>query len=581
MNYITLFFVEFGWVILFLFLFGFVGGFVVLPFRHRITYPLLTTPLCGILITALGVAGFYVIGLSLALAATITLIGGSLITLLAVGITKPNIFQQPYFLYFFVFLWIAALTWLVNHTSIAMGHRAFLFMDGTDQLGYSQLADWLMTHNVHQRPILSALHPYQSWPYYMFQGDPRFGCIYVLAVIAWLQHYSGMFSYDSASSIILISGILAVSAVFAKDKKTLILALIGLTICQWFALGRSGYFGKIFAFPAIFFLLGLYFRSLKNVTPIIITLLSVLTCAIAMGYPGTVTAFLCAVVIGFYCLAELSFSKNVNAIKDAFFVCILMVMIAAATTGILSLPNAVGFAAEKVHWFILWQQLFEIIISTKSSLLGAIAFYITVFLTTIIFCMAILKRNAIAVSLIASIIVLCVVLQLFQASWIAFQFIGILYPATLLGTIWLLNESHQERKLFAVVLLSLLLFSMAIRVSKFLTSIHHYTGTGVQTHLQFSSTEMKMLAEKIGDQSVLVNIADKMYALPILVEFGQRHMRLEWTPAAWNAIVGYRTWQPPVAKPAQLQLILWRDAIPKNCELVYRTNQYQLMSCAK
>src|SRR3989338_5926685 len=176
MSHVTMFFTEFGWVILFLTLFGLVGGFVMLPFRHRVMYPFLATPLCGILITALGVAGFYVIGLSLALSATITLISGSLITLLTLFITKPKIFQPSYFLYFFILLWIAALTWLMNHTSIVMGHRAFLFMDGTDQLGYSQLADWLTTHNVHHRPVLSTLHHYQSWPYYMFQGDPRFGC---------------------------------------------------------------------------------------------------------------------------------------------------------------------------------------------------------------------------------------------------------------------------------------------------------------------------------------------------------------------------------------------------------------------
>ncbi|HLB55910.1 MAG TPA: hypothetical protein VJK30_01070 [Coxiellaceae bacterium] len=593
MQHITMFLFEFLWVSFFLGLFSLLGGFVILPFREKIFSPLLAAPLTGILITALGIAGLYsVVAFPFWLAATLTIITFSIFTIISLIIIKPWPFKINYSLSIFVLCVILLLTYLINYTSIYFGHHGFLFMNGTDQLGYVQVADWIRLHMVNNPPIASPSVPYQSWANLCFQNDPRFGTYYLLAFISWIQQQSGMFTYDNASSIILVAGILGVSAVYSRSAKTFILLTIGLIISYWFDLSRSGYLGKIVDYPAVIFLVGLYLRSAnKKIESSTVALLAVLTCAVSTCYPGTVTALMLALIIGVYMLTDIIFSKEkyffekLYKQRDIFYCTVLSIVIAVATTGGLSRPFAIGFGGLNETWASLWQQLFESSELHHAKILiwySHTASIITLVLSAVFFITALFisvkRRNVIAITILFSPLILLFIMWILNAIWSVYEFTGIFFPLILTGFVYLSDnlffENHKRAKLFFY----LVSFFIAIHIPQFIQTADHFTRSSVRS-LQFSEPKMNVLAKKMNGHHIIINIHDVTHALPILIDFGYRPMHLEWTPKAWKSIMGYRPWSAPTIKKSHYYLVLRSDPVPLTCRVINKTNQYQLLFC--
>ncbi|OGT53791.1 MAG: hypothetical protein A3E84_02175 [Gammaproteobacteria bacterium RIFCSPHIGHO2_12_FULL_42_13] len=591
------FFNEFLWVFFFLCLFGLVGGAFIFPFRRQLLYPIFATPLSGLLVTAVGIATLYgFLGLSLGLSGVITLTSGAVLTIIVLLINKPSHIEKHTLLWVFIFLWVFLMIFLVNATSIHFGGRGFLFMDGSDQLGYAQLADWINAHLASHPPTLSQEKPYESWPNAMFSFDARFGSFYLLALISWIEHQSGMFSYDSATTVVLISGILGVAAVFSRDKKTFFLLVIGLMISQWYPLSRSGYLGKILCYPTLFFLLGLFFATCQDKQRGFFSLstLVIFMIAAATVYPGRGIALLFFIPAGLYCFSECLFNrkilatnkKSIEEMASVLLILAMLILLAIGVSGSLSRPANLAvnnIPQQSVHWPILWQQLFEIrTIPGRTPFpphMDAWVFGLSLLLILIASLIAIKKRNALSVSLLLGFPLFCVLLWFLGQNWIAFQLIGIPYPSVLIGMSVLYGVSlpRKHRKL-TVILLAMIVVTVLIRIPKYLSSVERYTGAEVIPTLEYSQSEINTLAQHIGNQPVIVTMNDVMYALPILVEFGRRDMKLEWTPAAWKAIVGYQPWPAPKIKPASLYLIDWKDT-KSGCALIYRTRQYQLVRC--
>ena len=253
----------------------------------------LTAPAAGLLAVALGTATFYSqidqpfivcasLSAGLCLAATIA----------GIILLRPKFHWRAWIWPAIATLAIVpVITSAADATTIRLGNPGFLYIDGTDHLGYAHMADWLRSHRVDTPPFFTPADPYQAFPFVLFRHDPRFGSFFSLALISTIRGVSGTFAYDIACAIILCAGILGVAGAFSRSVWSCLLLLAGLVTCHWFDYGCGGYFGKILAYPAGLFLTGLCLSKADLRSPGVLCSLSILTAATAVMHSGTVTAF--------------------------------------------------------------------------------------------------------------------------------------------------------------------------------------------------------------------------------------------------------------------------------------------------
>jgi hypothetical protein len=66
------------------------------------------------------------------------------------------------------------------------------------------------------------------------------------------------------------------------------------------------------------------------------------------------------------------------------------------------------------------------------------------------------------------------------------------------------------------------------------------------------------------------------------VEFGRRGIPIQWSPAAWKLVFGYRLWPVPTYHDlAQYRLIQLDMPPPADCDEVCKTNQFRLFKCTQ
>jgi hypothetical protein len=587
---------EYLWLLLLLAVYGAVGGFLLVPFRRTIKYALFAAPLAGVLISSCGIAALYtVLGLSLAASTAAMAVVGGTATIIALARVRPRPARDDLVLIAIVAVIAAVAAYLASFTTIRFGSPGFLYMDGTDQLGYAQLADWLRTHPVHLPPEATPARPYESWPEFSFHTDPRFGAYFTLAVISLLRGESGMFSYDGATALVLLAGYLGIAAVMARSPRGFALLLAGLPTCQWFEYSRSGYFGKTMGYPSALFVAGLFLAARQRLAREHLTILAALTCGAAVVFPGTVTALFLVVLGGTFLAFRLLLERQeLGAIKDEGLVLALLVGVAVASSGLLSRPSHPLYPQHAVSWPAMLSWLLDVkavpdddaamlrFPSARVLLLQLLAVGVSGALLLI----ALVRRNAVAAGFLAGPLLLIAALYAAGATTIAYELPGLIYPASLCGAIALLEaspagESGRDRRL-AYGMLALIAVAIALRLPRFAIAVRRYAGAGVVQSMQYAKSDMDRLATAIGTDTVTVNVTDRVLGIPVLVELGGRRLPLRWTPDAFRAILGYRPWTLPDAPRTgghALRLDLLGAPPDERCTETLRTRQYKLLDC--
>lgn len=566
---------------------GFIGGFALFPFLKDIRYAVFAAPVTGLLILTLGVACFYsIVGLSVANAMVIVIVAGCLLTslcLIQLCKSQHKIISWPdKRLLGFGLVVCAFVVYVTNYATITLGYPGFLYMDGTDHLGYSQLADWLNTHRVTQLPG-NDQNAYESWPHAMFTLDPRFGSFFVLAMVATLRGMSGMFSYGSACAIVLMAGYLGVTGIYARTPKVFAVLMIGLLSCAWINYAGSGFFGKILAYPSILFILGLFILP-KLLSPIKIALLAMLTASVAIMYPGVAVAVFLAIVGGLCILSRfigmifLRSQDLLRDIMDRFVILLLLMGIAVVAMGTLSRPM---MPLSPPIPETIWQELLPYVLDMTRNLFWErvqwIGSLIVILLSAGWCFFAISRRNDLAFALIGSSFLILFGVMILGVPGKAYQFAGILYPFSLCGAALLLNTEKQ----WPYILFISVVIVVSLHIPRWIDAVQRYAGLEVQQRVLFSKVEMDKLAEGIGGSPVIVHeITDPPRAIAALVELARRDVKLQWTPASWKTILGYRSWKAPLVDrsiPLYLQMV--ETPVSELCTVKVKTAQYQLLYC--
>src|SRR5262249_276315 len=104
----------------------------------------------------------------------------------------------------------------------------------------------------HEEPVVSPDRPYESWIAYVCApkgGDPRRGAYLLAALTGWCRGTTTLFSYDFATCVALIAGLLGFGAPFAPRFPVLLLLLAAVGLSVWLRNARTGFFGKTLAYP--------------------------------------------------------------------------------------------------------------------------------------------------------------------------------------------------------------------------------------------------------------------------------------------------------------------------------------------
>jgi hypothetical protein len=582
---------------------GACGWWAVAPFRARFAYPVAQAPLAGMILAPVATLGVMV-GLSVRLrwaaaAVVVALAAGSLTAAWlgrrAAGggwrLALPAALVAG-----------AASVRFLTPTDLFFGSPGLLYAHGTDHLGYAHIADWLQgpIRNVTTTPAPDDW--YGSWPQIMFSGDPRFGSFGFLALVSLFSGRSGTFAYDLGCAVVLAASSLGVAAVFASRPMTFAVLAGGLFTSFWFDWSRTGYLGKITAYPAIILVAGLLFAWMERTRrdgpgPLFpLAAIAALTAGASILFPGIVIALFVALLgTTFLVVSALRPEEPAPAADrrrtgDLLVAIALLVALAFLTSGLLARPlflvgrtplpwtwSEVLLRATEVEGFFLGRT------GLPAAVVSALPSALLVASAGLAALAALTRVPAAAATLIAPLVLLGA-LGAADLRWQAMNFIGLYGPLLLGGTAALADAlaRRRPRSWMAAGVLVVLVAAVASHLPRFWATAAFHGGAGTPAVHRFSARETEALAAAIrreGGSALVDTGGGPHFAIFLLVELGRRGIPLQWTEQAWKPILGYRPWPAPTYSTRAPLRIVTRTAegAPAGGESVLRTTQYELL----
>jgi hypothetical protein len=569
-----------------------IGGWAVVPLRGRGPHILYSAPAFGLMVVVVGVGTLYsTLRLPLTQSAAIVAVLGSIVTAAALWHDRNQL--RPKLAFAPVVLGLAlatAVTRLTCDTTLRFDSPGLLYFDGTDHLGYAQMADWLVRHNVLDPPRGDPSLPYESFPEVLFRVDTRFGSFEWMGIVSVLSRLPGSFAYDIACAIVISIGIMALVGLFTKTTPMAVCLSVCLLTSYWFDYASSGYFGKITGFPSSLFVAGLYVTSRNSYRLNELLILVIAVAAAGIMYSGLVTAFLVLVVGLTFAVYEALIVVRArgelgDTNKDRFIVLALLVGIATLTTGFASRPGNYAYPDYNLDWGYILPRVMDLDNQGVAvtgldqaqvfALCGVCAAIVVAGVTA-----AALRSLSVPVALMGGPALLLGGLVAVNARAVAFQLMGTIYPLALCGLAVLIESSRRESTSkpgypggtwIAGVLLAVLALS---HVPRFVGALERYAGPNAPEIVRFNLDEIETVSAIIGASTVEVDIAQPQAAIMALVEFGRRGMAVQWTQRSWATVLGYRPWPPPrYSSPAAFCL-----STPSTAEAptLYSSARYQL-----
>jgi hypothetical protein len=577
--------------------FGFCGIGLLLPFASTSRFWFLAAPFVGMLIIPFGALAFYSVldipyqlaGLIAAICCVIAAIARSLAAPLTCGFPLQRSILLVLVLCFVAIVAAAIVT--CDYVTLNSGGPAIVYMHGRDQAGYGQLADWLNTHTVAERPVASPDRPYDSWPDIMFALDPRFSSFGLLAIVATLHGTSGFFAYNVTCAIVMAGAVLALVGLFADTVVVLCVVAVGLLLSHWVDYTHIGFFGKVLSYPAVLMVAGLAMNCRRSVDSERVFYIMVLASAAGIVHSGPAASLLCASVLG------PAFAAQAAAETDRTHLNLTAIMYGGAllaptiASGIAARPTSISFPGFRLSWLSQLPQLLDL--APQFNVTGGppnnlkLLVTINLLIWAVLLLIALRRRAVRGIGLIAGPAILLILLFAFNARAAAHQLIGFYYPALICGSECLLSGSLTKRQfnpmsekttfpwLTQGIILLLLLISIAGRVPRFIGMINQYVRDPPAGYT-FSKSEFDQLATKIGDDSVKVDIDNVQRAIPVLIEFGHRKLNVQWTARSWETILGYRTWRVPNYATPPTFFLNDADGGAGPGEVVWQSPRYRL-----
>jgi hypothetical protein len=574
---------------------GLSGGFIAALFRNR-RFVLLLSPACGLLALPPLVTLIYSSDrVSVFASAVIAIVILSCLTLLSalrLRSTRSDVFISGGL----VLIIAGVATAMFCAATISAGTPSILYIDGSDHGGYAHAADWLMSHKIGQQPVLSSKVPYDSWPVVMFTGDVRYSAFVSVALVALLNGTSGLFAYDLTCAIAFTVACLSVAAVFSSSVFVLLALSAGLLTSLWFDQGRDGFLGKLLAYPSCLFLIGLFLTSHRGISLRQMAALSVLTVGVATLHSGLITALFFGVTsVIFICAEALTVKSTDEFLIDRFILIAAITFVSLASVGMFARPVSAPIAPPGyfIEWATLLPHLFDVQNVARNyhtvsggTLLAATAAALMV--QVLLISMAVVRRNAIALALALAPMAIFLVMPIVDAlgsltaRYAAYQFAGIAGSFGLCAAACLFDDpkfadikANRARLWAGAAIAMIYLLLIVARVPRTLNSLATYVFHPPAAQI-FKQSDFAAFAAAANGKPVLVDVRDDLNAIATLVELSRLGIDLQWTPAGWKAIVGYRPWAAPIYEVSPAAILEDKRGKGDPERLIYESGQLRL-----
>jgi hypothetical protein len=592
------------------------GGFVVLPFRRSLRFGLLVAPFAGLLGVTLGIAAFYGVGgLTVRHAMIVSWSACVATTAVSLALCRPKIrWPDLAGLIGCIAIGAAIVTRTTDATTIRLREPALLYSDGTDHLGYAQVADWLNAHSVKESPEATPRSPSNWWLTVVFRIDPRFGSFFLLAMIAQIRSVSATWAYDVACAICLSAAILGVTGAFARKWGSLLFLICGLLLCAWFDDSRIGYLGKLIAYPAAIMIAGLFIHRSRTRPLESTATLVLLVSATALCHSGMVTAMFLGVILGPYLLARAIGSRAgwsagaAELWRDCLTLAVL-IGTAVIATGIPARPVNVDAPDFGLTWAYILPRSVDLehpganiqnipqdllpplVIGRENKLVSGwdvqtlrrvarASWAIWICLAGV----ALLRRDPVASALLIGPVLLLIGLWWRNLAPQAFQLLGFIYPCAVCGSAWLLDgfDWKVERSSYrglAVATAILATVFIGMRLPRYRGCVRRYAGSRMPRSQQLSLSHTDRLVQAIGNEPVEVNITSLTHLLFVVIELGHREgVQLQWSRYSFEEAFPAIPWKEPDHPPAKRRLIVAGTNVPPGWRISFRAYPYFLIT---
>jgi len=604
--------VEWSFAVAALLVLGAMGAWVISPLRRGTALPVLAAPLAGLLLAAVMIPALYsVAGLPFRQAALLAL-SGNLAIRLAVGLVeRPRPARSGLLAQLALLAAVAGVVTILGApTTLRTGEPSLLDYQGTDQLGYAQPADWVLSRKASELPLRSwllvtpdgpSLAPYESWVQFMYSLDPRAGSYSLLAVTAWARGLSGMFAYESLTVVALTAGVCAVVGTFARSRTAIALLVVGLLTSLWAIYPHQGFLGRVLAYPGTIVLTGLLIQASTPLSTSSFAALIALAAGVASVHGGVATAALVTLFGGVSLLTTLLASVASRGqvcwvgLRERAILLACVAGAAVAISGVITRPLGIEIRDFPLDWLQIGGVVAEIyepplpptpvsreMLSVQLAGIGVMWLAVA--------SIAVARGHQAAWVFLGTPTVLILALATVNSAttrWAAYNLAGVVYPSILVGSTMLLDSlsrqhAHRVRvtQALRIATVAAILVVTAVHLPRFAAAVAEYGIPSSHPLYEITWSEMDQLVREIGAEPVEVDIENRQLALVCLVELGRRGIDVQWTPRSWKAILAYRPWSPPTyGQRARLQLRTLDDGSqPADGATVFQSRQFVLIS---
>lgn len=477
---------------------------------------------------------------------------------------------------------VAAL--LASAWSLTMGEPTLLFERGTDQAGYAQLADWMLSHPASQRPRLSPDLPGESWPAAMFETDPRFGTYGLLAVLAGVRGLRGLLAYDLALGAALAAGSLAMGGLFCRSLPAMAAIATVMLAGSWLDLGQSGFLGKALGYPAAFLVAGLLLGAarLEREGWLAATVAMVaLGLAAGLAYPGQVLAVLAPTLAVPGLLADrLLRARDATtppgATRFALGLAVLAGLVMSVASGTLARVLSAsypGFGAGPVEALDVAAGLDWLgRLGLQSTLLGTSLTLVAGIVVLLGIGVAVATRNGAALGLLGGPVLLVLALAGSGRLAAAAQLTGFVGPAVLAGAIALVAPRAGAWGRWSVAAAVLIVLPLLPRIGM---TLRDTVPSEDRAGFAITSGAMQALNDAMAGHRVLIDVSAPVQHTLAISELADGRAEFAYSPAAWQTFVGYRDW--PAPPTGAYDLVLRPATAEGKADVLLQAGQFELV----
>jgi hypothetical protein len=485
-----------------------------------------------------------------------------------------------------------------NIHSIRAGEPNIAVIRGSDMFGYSMCAHWLTDHPASEPPRWH--EPLEGLQYSNLHYEGSRHTTFLMTAAAGLfRGLPPIYAYDWWTGVVLCAAAMGLVGLFASEPLGFLLLMAVAVTSAWLPTARSGYLGKITAYPECLLLTFLFIETWRR--PSLVRILCCLTVAPGIAYSinPVLPVLVLALALGGVIAAlifdavfkpapdptpDLASASGEDFPKGAW-----AALRAVGLYLLIAIPPYLAHELLFMHgtpdYLLPWGIVIPVSLDLDQATMQigvtrrliASGIFVSLMLALLL-AGGLRRRSEARVHLMA---IGLVPLALILRNTALYGFMGLLYPLTMAGAAILLGQQLRgpgANRKAAMMTFTVACTGAILHVPPMLQSLELYVTVDPRLVLLPSQWETDALRQRIGDDTVDVALLNQVDMMSIVDQLACRGTRTNLRSPSWQMTLkdwigpNYSIGQPPKAK---YSLVPAGMRVPREC-VCLRTRSLQL-----